>query len=158
MPKDFTLHAHGRSKPAAVHCTQQNSNTLRANPTVNCHRIISIFVILAGTLLFGLPPLLMKRFQNPDAVVPRLLRAFAGGVILALSLVHIIPSVSFTEPQDPPDADYVRPSHWCYCSCSISSRPSTVCPSAHPRVAFLTSSRPTSPGPPAHTLHCAGRG
>lgn len=53
-----------------------------------------MFVILAGALVFGLPTLLLKQFQNPDAVVPRLLRGFGGGVILALALVHIIPSVS----------------------------------------------------------------
>jgi hypothetical protein len=55
-----------------------------------------MFVILAGALLFGLPTLLLKQFQDPDAVVPRLLRGFAGGVIVALALVHIIPSVSVT--------------------------------------------------------------
>lgn len=52
-----------------------------------------MFVILFGAVLFGLPTLLFKQFQSPDAVVPRLLRAFAGGVILALALVHIIPEV-----------------------------------------------------------------
>eukprot|EP00882_Tetradesmus_deserticola_P002513 GHRQ01002675.1.p1 GENE.GHRQ01002675.1~~GHRQ01002675.1.p1 ORF type:complete len:375 (+),score=159.09 GHRQ01002675.1:202-1326(+) len=55
-------------------------------------RIAAVFVILAGALLFGLPTLLFKQFQNPDALVPRLLRGFAGGVIVALALVHIIPS------------------------------------------------------------------
>jgi hypothetical protein len=53
-----------------------------------------MFVILAGALLFGLPTLLLKQFQNPEALVPRLLRGFAGGVIVALALVHIVPSVS----------------------------------------------------------------
>ncbi|KAF6262375.1 ZIP family transporter [Scenedesmus sp. NREL 46B-D3] len=55
-------------------------------------QIAAMFVILAGALVFGLPTLLLKQFQNPDAVVPRLLRGFGGGVILALALVHIIPS------------------------------------------------------------------
>jgi hypothetical protein len=53
-------------------------------------------VILAGALMFGLPTLLIKQFQDPDATVPRLLRGFAGGVIVALALVHIVPSVSAT--------------------------------------------------------------
>uniref|UniRef100_A0A383WMG0 Zinc/iron permease n=1 Tax=Tetradesmus obliquus TaxID=3088 RepID=A0A383WMG0_TETOB len=55
-------------------------------------RIAACFVILAGALLLGMPTLLLKQFQDPDATVPRLLRGFAGGVIVALALVHIIPS------------------------------------------------------------------
>jgi hypothetical protein len=35
----------------------------------------------------------MLRFKSADAVFPRLLRAFSGGIILALALVHIIPEV-----------------------------------------------------------------
>uniref|UniRef100_A0A383V3N2 Zinc/iron permease n=1 Tax=Tetradesmus obliquus TaxID=3088 RepID=A0A383V3N2_TETOB len=51
-------------------------------------RIASIFVILFGASVFGL---LTLRFKSADAVFPRLLRAFSGGIILALALVHIIP-------------------------------------------------------------------
>jgi zinc transporter ZupT len=60
-----------------------------------------MFVILAGALLLGLPTLLLKQFQDPDAVVPRLLRGFAGGVIVALALVHIAPSVSAASSAPP---------------------------------------------------------
>jgi hypothetical protein len=60
-----------------------------------------MFVILAGALLFGLPTLLIKQFQDQEAVVPRLLRGFAGGVIVALALVHIVPSVSVPSHQCP---------------------------------------------------------
>jgi hypothetical protein len=54
-------------------------------------RIASIFVILFGASVFGL---LTLRFKSADAAFPRLLRAFSGGIILALALVHIIPEVS----------------------------------------------------------------
>lgn len=59
--------------------------------SVSLHRrIASIFVILFGASVFGL---LTLRFKAADAVFPRLLRAFSGGIILALALVHIIPEV-----------------------------------------------------------------
>ena len=58
-------------------------------------RIAAIFVVLAAALLMGLPPIYIKYFQKPDALFARLLRAFAGGVILSLALVHIIPSAMF---------------------------------------------------------------
>eukprot|EP00877_Chromochloris_zofingiensis_P006292 jgi/Chrzof1/1916/Cz10g26060.t1 len=54
-------------------------------------RIAALFVIFAAALLLGLPPIFLKHFQSPDAVFARLARGFAGGVILALALVHIIP-------------------------------------------------------------------
>ncbi|GBF90062.1 zinc-nutrition responsive transporter [Raphidocelis subcapitata] len=54
-------------------------------------RIISIFAIAAGAALCGLPPLFMRAFQSPDSAVARVARAFAGGIILALALVHIVP-------------------------------------------------------------------
>jgi hypothetical protein len=52
--------------------------------------VASIFVILFGASLFGL---LTLRFKSADGVFPRLMRAFSGGIILALALVHIIPEV-----------------------------------------------------------------
>ncbi|KAI8467378.1 MAG: Zinc/iron permease [Monoraphidium minutum] len=54
-------------------------------------RIVAIFAIAAGALLCGLPPLFLRAFQSPDAPVARVARAFSGGIILALALVHIIP-------------------------------------------------------------------
>jgi len=54
-------------------------------------RIIAIFAIAASALLCGLPPLFLRAFQSPDSPVARIARAFAGGVILSLALVHIIP-------------------------------------------------------------------
>lgn len=51
-------------------------------------------MILAGAVLFGVPTLLLKQFKSAESRLPRLLRAFAGGVVLALALVHIIPEVS----------------------------------------------------------------
>jgi hypothetical protein len=32
-------------------------------------------------------------FKNTNTAVPRLLRAFSGGIITALALVHIVPEV-----------------------------------------------------------------
>eukprot|EP00878_Enallax_costatus_P000535 GHUV01000630.1.p1 GENE.GHUV01000630.1~~GHUV01000630.1.p1 ORF type:complete len:388 (+),score=25.50 GHUV01000630.1:179-1342(+) len=54
-------------------------------------RIAAIFVVWFGAVLFGLPTLVLKQFRDSEAVLPRLLRSFAGGVIIALALVHIIP-------------------------------------------------------------------
>eukprot|EP00775_Hariotina_reticulata_P009847 gene9847-10006_t len=54
-------------------------------------RIAAIFVIWIMALVFGLPPLVLKQFQSLDAPIPRLLRSFSGGIIMALALVHIIP-------------------------------------------------------------------
>jgi zinc transporter 1/2/3 len=73
---------HGAAALAAAAAPAENTLDLR---------IAAIFVVWAGALVFGLPPLLFKQFKNPDALVPRLLRAFAGGTIIALALVHIIP-------------------------------------------------------------------
>jgi solute carrier family 39 (zinc transporter), member 1/2/3 len=55
-------------------------------------RVAAIFVIFAASLLGALPPLLSAKFGSPSAYVGSALRAFAGGVILALSLVHIVPA------------------------------------------------------------------
>eukprot|EP00879_Flechtneria_rotunda_P002960 GHRR01003177.1.p1 GENE.GHRR01003177.1~~GHRR01003177.1.p1 ORF type:complete len:368 (+),score=84.80 GHRR01003177.1:176-1279(+) len=76
--------AHGHDEAAAL----DGASTLDL-------RIIAIFVILAGAVLFGLPTLVFKQFKSPDAIIPRLLRAFAGGVIVALALVHIIPEAVY---------------------------------------------------------------
>lgn len=54
-------------------------------------RILAIFMIAAGAMLCGLPPLFMRAFQSADAPVTRVARAFSGGIILALALVHIVP-------------------------------------------------------------------
>lgn len=54
-------------------------------------RIAAIFVIWMGAVLFGLPTLVFKQFRSQDAPMPRLFRAFAGGTIVALALVHIVP-------------------------------------------------------------------
>lgn len=54
-------------------------------------RIIAIFAIALGALACGLPPIFLRAFQSPDAPVARVARAFAGGIILALALVHIVP-------------------------------------------------------------------
>lgn len=54
-------------------------------------RIAAIFVIWMGAVLFGLPTLVFKQFRSQDAPLPRMLRAFAGGTIVALALVHIVP-------------------------------------------------------------------
>jgi solute carrier family 39 (zinc transporter), member 1/2/3 len=62
-----------------------------ANSTALQLRVAAIFVIFVGSLLGALPPLLSVKFGPPSASVGSALRAFAGGVILALSLVHIVP-------------------------------------------------------------------
>ncbi|KAI8474633.1 MAG: ZIP family transporter [Monoraphidium minutum] len=54
-------------------------------------RIIAIFAIAAGALLCGLPPLFLRAFQSADSPVSRVARAFSGGIILALALIHIVP-------------------------------------------------------------------
>ena len=54
-------------------------------------RILAIFMIAAGALLCGLPPLFMRAFQSADSTAARVARAFSGGIILALALIHIVP-------------------------------------------------------------------
>jgi zinc transporter 1/2/3 len=54
-------------------------------------RIIAIFVVWVGAVVFGLPTLVFKQFRSQDAAMPRMFRAFAGGTVVALALVHIIP-------------------------------------------------------------------
>jgi hypothetical protein len=76
---------------ATPHDSLQITFSLPSIPGASCHcRVASIFVILFGASVFGL---LTLRFKSADAVFPRLLRAFSGGIILALALVHIIPEV-----------------------------------------------------------------
>jgi len=78
-------HGHGHDEhDHAEEAAEGTVNTLDL-------RIASIFVIWVGAVLFGLPTLVCKQFRSVDAVMPRLLRAFAGGTIVALALVHIIP-------------------------------------------------------------------
>eukprot|EP00775_Hariotina_reticulata_P007796 gene7796-7993_t len=66
----------------AAHAAEQGTLDLR---------IAAIFVIWFGAVLFGVPTLIFKQFESLDAPIPRLLRSFAGGIIMALALVHIIP-------------------------------------------------------------------
>ena len=54
-------------------------------------RVAAIFVIAAAALLCGLPPLFLRAFQSADEAPARVARAFSGGLILALALVHIVP-------------------------------------------------------------------
>ncbi|WIA16196.1 hypothetical protein OEZ85_012909 [Tetradesmus obliquus] len=48
-------------------------------------------VILVGGLAGVLPPLLGKWLASPDSVTGRAVRAFSGGAILGVALIHIIP-------------------------------------------------------------------
>eukprot|EP00877_Chromochloris_zofingiensis_P010840 jgi/Chrzof1/6009/Cz17g00160.t1 len=60
---------------------------------------LRIASILAAALLLGVPPIFLKRCQSAEAAYARLTRGFAGGIILALALVHIIPeAVAELEP------------------------------------------------------------
>jgi zinc transporter 1/2/3 len=84
-------HGHGRGEDAhedhaghADHADEVYVNTLDL-------RIAAIFVIWFGAVVFGLPTLVFKAFRSQDAPIPRLFRAFAGGTIVALALVHIVP-------------------------------------------------------------------
>eukprot|EP00798_Chlamydomonas_sp_ICE-L_P014510 gene14510-20538_t len=54
-------------------------------------RIGAIFAILAAGLIGAVPPLIFMVFQDQGSPMSRFFRAFAGGVILALALVHILP-------------------------------------------------------------------
>jgi zinc transporter 1/2/3 len=58
-------------------------------------RIAAIFVIFVSAMLLGLPPILMKRFQDTENKLACLLRSFSAGVILGLATIHIIPSAYF---------------------------------------------------------------
>jgi zinc transporter 1/2/3 len=79
-------HDHGHEHEHGIESTPEYTLDLR---------IAAIFVVLAAAMIMGLPPIYVKYFQSPDALFARLLRAFAGGVILSLALVHIIPSAMF---------------------------------------------------------------
>jgi len=54
-------------------------------------RIAGIFIIAAVSFACMLPPILMKMFADPSASLPRLTRAFGGGVILSLAMVGAPP-------------------------------------------------------------------
>ena len=49
----------------------------------------AIFVILTVGFLGGCVPLFIKAFQRSNSRLARYLRAFSGGVLLALALVHV---------------------------------------------------------------------
>ncbi len=49
----------------------------------------AIFVIMTLGFLGGCVPLFIKAFQAPNSRLARYLRAFSGGVLLALALVHV---------------------------------------------------------------------
>jgi hypothetical protein len=51
--------------------------------------VAGLFVIFAASMC----SLITLWFKNTNTVVPRLLRAFSGGIITALALVHIVPEV-----------------------------------------------------------------
>jgi solute carrier family 39 (zinc transporter), member 1/2/3 len=71
-------------EPLDQHADADDSNSLQL-------RVAAIFVIFVASLVGVLPPLLSTKFGSPSVYVGSALRAFAGGVILALSLVHIVP-------------------------------------------------------------------
>jgi zinc transporter ZupT len=56
-------------------------------------RIAAVFVVLVTSLLGAAAPLLLLRNLH-DGVLARVTRAFSSGVILSLSLVHIVPDAS----------------------------------------------------------------
>lgn len=61
-------------------------------------RLIALFTILLCGCLGGLIPILAARARSLDSPFARITRAFSGGVILALALVHIVPeSLHMTE-------------------------------------------------------------
>ncbi|KAI8465730.1 MAG: hypothetical protein J3K34DRAFT_486700, partial [Monoraphidium minutum] len=65
-------------------------------------RLVALAAILAAGLLGGLPPVLMRSFQGADALAGRLARAFGGGVIVTLALVHVLPdSIEMLGPLTP---------------------------------------------------------
>jgi zinc transporter 1/2/3 len=90
-------HAHGpfEEESAHDHDHEEHEHGAHESEYTLDLRIAAIFVVFAAALIMGLPPIYAKHFQNPDALFARLLRAFAGGTILSLALVHIIPSAIF---------------------------------------------------------------
>lgn len=80
---------HGHSPEGHDHAAEPAAEA----PTVNTLdlRIAAIFVVWVGAVLCGLPTLVLKQFRSQDAAMSRLFRAFAGGTIVALALVHIVP-------------------------------------------------------------------
>lgn len=72
---------------SAIGQTTQAASTSGAEENTLPLRIASIFIILTVTFLVMLPPMLMKRFRDPNMLLGRLTRAFGGGVVLTLALV-----------------------------------------------------------------------
>eukprot|EP00882_Tetradesmus_deserticola_P004878 GHRQ01005140.1.p1 GENE.GHRQ01005140.1~~GHRQ01005140.1.p1 ORF type:complete len:448 (+),score=82.70 GHRQ01005140.1:167-1345(+) len=54
-------------------------------------RLLAMAVILVGGLAGVLPPLIGKWLASPDSITGRAVRAFSGGAILGVALIHIIP-------------------------------------------------------------------
>ncbi|GAX83015.1 hypothetical protein CEUSTIGMA_g10442.t1 [Chlamydomonas eustigma] len=53
-------------------------------------RIAAIFVIFVTSLMGGIPPLFLKGFKDSSNPTTLIFRALAAGVILALSLIHVL--------------------------------------------------------------------
>lgn len=87
-------HAHGHDEHAAEAALDAHAEHAGeagvAESTLDL-RIAAIFVIWIGAVLMGLPTLVFKAFRSQDAPFPRIMRAFSGGLIVALALIHIIP-------------------------------------------------------------------
>lgn len=73
---------------------------------ININKVVTLFLLGVGSILLGFIPLLLKFWidTSPEALMKRswkntlisLLLCFGGGVIMATSLVHILPEVWFT--------------------------------------------------------------
>lgn len=81
-------HGHDEHEAEEHHAGEEPA---AANVSTLDLRIIAIFVVWVGAVLFGLPTLVFKQFRSQDAAMPRMFRAFAGGTVVALALVHIVP-------------------------------------------------------------------
>lgn len=88
--RQLLQHSHAGHHSHNEHEHEEEAATGAAVSTLDL-RIAAIFVIWMGAVLFGLPTLVFKQFRSQDAPLPRLFRAFAGGTIVALALVHIVP-------------------------------------------------------------------
>ncbi|KAF8065477.1 hypothetical protein HT031_003078 [Scenedesmus sp. PABB004] len=97
-PVQVAATAHGAREAAGApaelagaqqaHAEQPGLDAGHAGEETLMLRVASIFVIFAAATALGLITL---RLRNPDSTFSRVLRAFSGGVICALALVHIIP-------------------------------------------------------------------
>lgn len=73
-----------------VHAHQQEGANAGGHPLMSAGwelRVAGLFVIFAASMC----SLITLWFRSTNTVLPRLLRAFSGGVITALALVHIVP-------------------------------------------------------------------